>query len=482
MLEYATPELYAELDKKSEEYKNRILNTETEVTYTGTAYYVSESGNDENDGKSPEFPWKTNEKVSNAELCEGDAVFFKRGETFRGQIKTHPGVTYSAYGKGPKPNIYGYIEDAAIPEKWELFDKENMIWKYADETLDIGVIVFNGGEKVGLKLIPSWVGGKHVCRDEPSVEFNPSIHLCNDLMYYHKHIAESSNPANPDANLRPTSGHVFLKCEKGNPGEVFKSVEFAPRYNLIQVGGNNNVKIDNLCIKYAGCHGVGAGTVDGLSVKNCEIGWIGGCIQFYHPTGSVTPFGNGVEIYGGCHDYKVCNNWIYECYDAGITHQVAAWSNYIEMFDIEYADNLIENCVYSIEYFLSRLSEGNKSHMKNVFMRRNIMRFSGFGFGRRRPAHANAHIKGWSSDNPAQNFVIEDNIMDRATDSLIHIGFNWGENVVLRNNTYIQYPNAEFGRYGANPDKNLHRFDIQRIDKIASEHFFDEGGKFYIAY
>ena len=115
MLEYATPELYAELDKIGAQYKERILSTKTEITYTGTAYYVSENGNDGNDGLSPESAWRTNARVSEADLSEGDAVLFERGGLFRGQIKTKPGVTYSAYGIGNKPKIYGYTENCAIP-------------------------------------------------------------------------------------------------------------------------------------------------------------------------------------------------------------------------------------------------------------------------------------------------------------------------------------------------------------------------------
>ena len=88
MLKYATPELYAELDKIGAQYKERILLTKTEISYTGTAYYVSENGCDDNDGLSPKTAWRTNAKVSEAALCEGDAVLFERGGLFRGQIKT----------------------------------------------------------------------------------------------------------------------------------------------------------------------------------------------------------------------------------------------------------------------------------------------------------------------------------------------------------------------------------------------------------
>ena len=96
MLEYATKKLYDELDKKSEELKNSILNTKTEVTFTGTAHYVSNDGNDEADGLTTETAWKTNAKVSAAELNPGDAVFFRRGDLFRGRVFAKPGVTYSA--------------------------------------------------------------------------------------------------------------------------------------------------------------------------------------------------------------------------------------------------------------------------------------------------------------------------------------------------------------------------------------------------
>jgi hypothetical protein len=117
--------------------------------------------------------------------------------------------------------------------------------------------------------------------------------------------------------------------------------------------------------------------------------------------------------------------------------------------------------------------------MKNVLMARNIMRFSGFGFGKRRPGHANAHIKGWSAHNPSKNFVIEDNIMDRATDMLIHVGFSMGDKVIMRNNTYIQYPNGEFGRYETD---DLIRYDIEKIDKIADAKTGETGAMYYIAY
>ena len=64
-----------------------ILNTKTEIvksdvfipgqTYTGNAYYISPSGNNENDGLSPETAWQTAHRANWGDVHEGDAVFFE---------------------------------------------------------------------------------------------------------------------------------------------------------------------------------------------------------------------------------------------------------------------------------------------------------------------------------------------------------------------------------------------------------------------
>lgn len=75
-------------------------------TYTGTAYYVSNQGDDGNDGLSPETAWATLDRVNQAPLEYGDAVFFERGGVWRNTtVETKEGVTYSAYGEGAKPRI-----------------------------------------------------------------------------------------------------------------------------------------------------------------------------------------------------------------------------------------------------------------------------------------------------------------------------------------------------------------------------------------
>lgn len=95
-----------ELLQEGQSRRDAILATETTIvksdtfvpgeTYTGTAYYISNDGNDSADGTSPESAWATIDRLNQAELDYGDAVFFRRGDVWRAvQVNSQPGVTYS---------------------------------------------------------------------------------------------------------------------------------------------------------------------------------------------------------------------------------------------------------------------------------------------------------------------------------------------------------------------------------------------------
>jgi len=126
--------------------------------------------------------------------------------------------------------------------------------------------------------------------------------------------------------------------------------------------------------------------------------------------GSVTRYGNGVEVYGSCHDYKVSNCYIYQSYDAGASHQ-ACIRRKKTMTDVCYSDNVIEKCVYGIEYFLDSYNQELGSYMDDITICGNIIRLSGYGWGQQRHnVDTPALIKGWSYENPASDFSIYDNI------------------------------------------------------------------------
>ncbi|MBR5308718.1 MAG: dienelactone hydrolase family protein [Clostridia bacterium] len=483
-LDFADEAYLAELDRLSEQRKQEILNTNDEIDLTGkTVYYISNNGNDsKNSGTSPDSPFKSVQRTEEI-VKEGDIVLFRRGDLFRGNWTAQPGVTYGAYGEGEKPKMYASKVDGTDPKKWTLYDKENNIWRYEEQMIDIGGIFFNDGEAVAYKEIPTWniVEKKFVLREAPGVDFVLSEQLDNDLDFFCEATAVIKGV--PQVGKAENVGYLYLRSDKGNPAKIYNTIEFNPRVSGISIGGDN-VTIDNLCIKHAGVHGIASGTVDNLTVTNCEFGWIGGGIQYYDETsGRVTRLGNAVEIYGGCHGYTVDNCYIYQSYDAGVTHQVRGENKYYEMYDIFYTNNLLEYNTYSVEYFLSRQEAGNKSKMKNVHVKNNIMRFSGYGWGEQRPDKGSAaHIKSWCHTNAAEEFYIEDNIFDRALHRMHHTGA-WNRESVprLKNNTYIQYYGANFGIYALSYSNDV-PFDHTILEKFEiGGILYEEGAKVLFA-
>ena len=55
----ATDEFLKQNDELFESRKHKILKAEDNLSVSGTSYYVSNSGNDENDGLTPATAYKT---------------------------------------------------------------------------------------------------------------------------------------------------------------------------------------------------------------------------------------------------------------------------------------------------------------------------------------------------------------------------------------------------------------------------------------
>jgi hypothetical protein len=432
----------SDVESLANNLKEEILQSETELLTSGTSWYVSNNGDDNNSGRSPENSWATLSKVSNAQFSNGDAVFFERGGTWRGTLVTKGGVSYSAYGEGEKPKILGSLQNYSVRDKWTETETPN-VYVY-DQVLekDAGILVFNNGEAHSYKKVVGIDG------------FTGSVNeLKNDLEMYH--------------NINDK--RVYLYSDNSNPADRFSSIEICIKDHIIKTRGNN-IKIDNLCIKYGGTHGIGSGSISGLKVTNCELGWIGGSIQ--HGT---TRYGNAVEIWGSCKDFYVDHCYIYQVYDAGITHQFknSTSSEPVTMENVTYSNNLIEYCIYSVEYFLDQ-TNSEQDLMKNILIKNNICRLAGYGWGWQRPNKISMNIQGWRHKNPAENFIITGNIFDRSRDMLIFTGVREKAHLPkMNNNVYIQHHGKKFGFYGVNTDKDILIFD-DNIKKVLSDKKIDE--------
>ncbi len=387
--------------------------------------YLSEKGDDVADGSTPQTAWRTIERLNREELEKGTFVLFERGGLFRGSVKTCPGVTYTAYGAGPKPCVTTSPMNGADPAKWEKTDAKD-VWRCQIGTDDAGTLVFDGGRAHAIKIVPVYNKDGTFSQQYGGKTFNKGYaDLSGDLHFWHDYSAATK--FKPHAK---GSGYLYLKS-KENPGSRFKSIEFCVRRHGFRIGGNNGVTVDNISIMYVGSHGVGAGTVKNLKVTNCMIAWIGGSIQAENLFGRNAPvrYGNAVEIWGGLENYTVENCHIRDVYDAALTHQfdVSGQKNSIHMKNVRYSRNVIERCNYSIEYFLNGIKDGttDSSRMENVLIDCNLMRDAATGYCRQRPdGGEGAHVKSWrfaSSRNRAAGFVIKDNVMSGSGDMLVEI-------------------------------------------------------------
>ena len=478
-MKYITEQKMKEFEVMAELRKLQIRNTEDNIKVCGTKYYVSENGNDDNDGLTPENAWKSNAKVTNADLKPGDAVLFERGGVFRGGIIGKEGVTYAAYGEGDKPKIYSSPCNAAKTGTWTLTDAPNVYVFDMELSDDVGTLVFNDGESCARKVMKVKTDndtfGK-ICRDngydpeevptlnlETKEKFLDYHDLCHDLDFFHDYMGAK---------------RVYLYSDKGNPSERFDGIELLVKVHVIRMAKHTH--IDNLCIKYGGAHGVCGGNFD-ITVTNCEFGWIGGSIQAEDIFGRPHPtrYGNAVELYGNAVDYTVDNCYFYQVYDASITHQSAVREdNIILMENIAYTNNLIETSSYSIEYFLGKGNDGNPSHMRNVLMKNNLCIDAGFGWGNQRPdKDTPAHIKGWRSVNRAMNFVIEDNIFIKSRYMMIECGTEMDvSRPIFRNNTYVQF---EGGQYGMAGNENKRRMYDAEIEDVIRGKYGETDAKIY---
>ena len=90
-----------------------------------TNYYVKTGGNDGLSGTSDANAWATITKVNSSSFSAGDTIFFRRGDTFRGQLiipssgSAGNHIVFDAYGTGSKPKLFG-AKDLSSDADWEV--------------------------------------------------------------------------------------------------------------------------------------------------------------------------------------------------------------------------------------------------------------------------------------------------------------------------------------------------------------------------
>lgn len=494
-LEYVpSAEEQAILDN-AEARKTTILNTESDWTVGegGTVYYVSPDGDDANDGLSPETAWKSLGKINSAAVGEllqyyeqidtkkfphyqwaadhpdewitlnpGDVVLFERGGIWRGGLMTAEGVTYSAYGEGAKPEIWGSPENGSGAEKWSLLEGTDNIWVYYKEMQDCGGILLDG-ETVATKYAPFWDAdaGKWLDFGDREALLKEEVAACpefdvttlDDLRFFNE--LQNITPEFPAWCW----GKLYLRCDAGNPGEVYDSIEFFTgvdawgRYTKVA----ENATMDNLSFKYCG-HGMMMN--DGATIRNCSVVYCGGIVQAYTKAISkTTDFGEwnvvrtGDCVCAGASDTTVENCYIAYAHDFGLTVEnfVDEWlsdptKDYAHR-NVKISGNILEyNGGGLLTVTWDAVFAGLDIQLyDDVYFTDNFVMYTGMGW-----SHANHYLDGYSylsaavvEVNPGNSGEIHyvDNVFYDCWDlgQLVEYQYFNGDNtgVEFRNNTYV---------------------------------------------
>lgn len=346
-------------ETEAEALRSTILNAKnTSEIYkiTGTTYYISAKGSNDNSGISKDSPFKTIDALDGIKLKSGDAVLFERGSIFRlsRSLNCESGVIYGSYGSGSKPALYFSPKNYGTIESWQPTNKKN-VWVTEFPYLDACNVVLGYGSEIGYR------------RTKGLQE------LDSNYKFYH----------NVD------TGYLYMYCDLGNPGRIFNSIEIVPQGRLVVISdGFSDIVIDNLCLKYAGNFGIDAGCVNNVSITNCEIGYMGGS-QF---AGSTNRYGNGIQFWQGGTNITVSNNWVYQTFDSAVTWQGQTKSSGLGPTvykNIHFDNNLLEYNNADIEFF-----DTEGSSIENYTMNGNIMRFTCLGWGTRDEDHSIRGIEG----------------------------------------------------------------------------------------
>lgn len=466
----------------AETRKNEILNTPTKIvksdtfipgeTYTGNAYYIDPAGNDENDGLSPETAWRTFMRTTWGDVQPGDAVFLKRGEIFRSPESALPilsEVTYSAYGEGSKPVVTRVPENSAKPEYWSLYyegEDGTKIWQYHEDLGDVAGIVFDDesyASRVTEWPTPEGWAAVEIKEMDPvhgiSTQDDPCSpvkvvgtgeyrtieeNLPENLNYITRvDLTDLEYPWDPTEEFH--SGPLYLRCDEGNPGELYKDIEILSLLDsgifssdlIVDAYGADGYVLDNLSVKYYITNAVCGGLFDARDavIQNCTFEFGGNRL---HTVWSQEPTSGGAYIGDGI--YCVANN-------------VTIRDNYMRhggegcMFEsgMDAAENmgtytvtgnLMENCGEGIRIFL--WNEDEVDRFEKIIIQDNYILNSGDSMNNCCFEEPLAMDLGWEAVRYAKEFDVSNNVMLGSTMSMLRIPPSFSVDLNLHDNVIAQ--------------------------------------------
>ena len=375
-------------------------------TYSGTAYYISPNGNDEDDGLSPETAWKNPLRCTWNPLSPGDAVFYERGGVYRFtemSLRLASGVTYSAYGEGTKPVFTIARENSARTECWKLQSENNgvKIWEYYLDVPDVAGIVLND-ESYAYRVLEwptpdGWLAvdllemdplNGITAKEDPCTNVQVASAgayrtieegLTEDLTYISR--VDITNISYPFEVEQAAPGKLYLRCDKGNPGECFSDIEMIYKNEndcgVVDAWNADGFVLDNISIKYYMDNAVSGNLLrkDAL-IQNCTVEWGGNrlfSIQSAEPTNNWCLIGDG--IYGVAANATIRNNYMRHSGNGCTFESSMEMLENMGTYLVE--GNVMENCGQGIRAYL--INEEDTNRFEALILRDNIIIETGNG-------------------------------------------------------------------------------------------------------
>ena len=265
---------------------------------------------------------------------------------------------------------------------------------------------------------------------------------------------------------------VKLRME-ANPATRYRGVELALKRHVIDQSGRSDVTYESLDLRYGAAHGIGGSGVQRITVRDCDISYIGGGHQMTDPAGHPVRYGNGIEFWSDARDCLVEGCRLWEIYDAALTNQ-GDGTNVQE--NIIYRRNQVWNCEYSFEFW----NRGPKSRTRHIHFEHNTCVNAGYGWGHtQRPDPNGRHLMFFDNSSATEDVVIRSNVFSKAADSLMRLhGRDWTASLTMDFNVWNQ-PEGPLLLWGDQSvsgehfDRFLHPRGLDRHSVVADPQFLN---------
>jgi len=375
-----------------------------------TVYFVdSQNGSDQASGTSEGQAWQSIEKVNQTDLIPGDIIKFVRGGLWRGSLKPKSGtagalITYTCYGSDnlQKPRLYG---SKSLNQATDWIKVDTRLWRTAETVTeptsklthsDVGNLIFDG-DRAGVKC---W--SKEELKTDGFFWF--------DLATRYLWLASTNNPA-----------------------ETNREIEAAlRRAHVVDLTDVHYVMLSNFDVRYGAAHGFGGSGNSYITIRDCDVSWIGGGHQSTRLDGVPVRYGNGIEFWADAHDHIIEGCRLWEIYDAALTNQGMGKN---QQRNITYRNNIIWNCEYSFEYW----NRDEESITDNIVFTHNTCLNAGHGWGHsQRPDPNGRHIMFYETTANTTNFIVSNNVFAYATESIFRVDSRRGQEQIAEQSDAAQ--------------------------------------------